>query len=40
MQGFVGSGGVIDIKSSRGGDKDRSHGVAGDGGEGGGMLGG
>ena len=29
------SGGVIDIKSSGGGDNSRSHGVTGDGGEGG-----
>ena len=29
------SGGVIDIKSSKGGDSSRSHGVTGEGGEGG-----
>jgi hypothetical protein len=33
------SGGVMDIKSSSGGDRDRSHGVAGEGGDGGGMEG-
>lgn len=33
------SGGVIDIRSSGGGERARSHGVAGEGGDGGGTFG-